>query len=504
MLYIHSGYSICYLTFVYGFGNNAFIFIEQLDFVVNLLSEVIAMSVRQQETRIFDTYLKLTKSADYILLHFTDILGYLKGRTILAEEAKKALTEGVSFDGSSIAGGVSIENSDMIMKPDLSTFTVCPHYFYDQSVASFICNIEEPDGKQFEADSRYICRKNIEKSLAEGYKPTAAAELEFYLVGKNGEGQITPVENHLIDRQRYFDNAPGRDLTESYRMELSTALCTMGISVERQHHEVGSAQNEITFKHSDPLTASDNIIRYKFAAKAVADKKYGWTATFMPKPWFGKAGSGMHVHIGLCDRQTGRNPFYDLESYAYVSQMCRYFIGGILEHARALSAVVAPTVNSYKRLVPGHEAPVYVTWSKRNRSALVRVPAFSPKNEGEARIEFRCPDPMSNPYFVYAAVFEAGLDGVRKKIDPGDPVDANIYHLSEAMRSELNVKVLPTSLKEALEEWKSDDICIRSLGKEVAEKLVDLKMQEWHEYEQHSPRNRNEVTSWEIDKYLYA
>jgi glutamine synthetase len=455
-------------------------------------------------SRNFDTYMKLMKNADYILLHFTDVLGYLKGRTIPVEEAKNALAEGVTFDGSSMMGGVLIEDSDMIMKPDPSTFTVCPYYFYEKSVASFICDIKRSDGKQFEGDSRHILQKSVEKAVKEGYEPTAAAELEFYLVQRNESGEIMPVENHLIDKQRYFDNAPGRDRTEPYRMELSNALSTMGITVERQHHEVGSAQNEITFKYSDPLTTADSIARYKFAAKAVAEKKYGWTATFMPKPWYGKAGSGMHIHVGLFDPETGKNPFYDPKGYAYVSQECRYFTGGVLEHARALCAVAAPTVNSYKRLVPGYEAPVYVAWSKKNRSALVRIPAFLPENGGQARIEFRCPDPLCNPYLTYTAVFEAGLEGIRKKTDPGDPVDANIYHMSEAERRQLGVKVLPTSLMEALEEWKSDDICVRAMGRETAEKYVQLKTQEWKEYEPHTSKSKNEVTTWETQKYLYA
>jgi len=450
----------------------------------------------------FDTCLKLMKNADYVLLHLTDTFGFLKGRTIPTEEVKNALTEGVGFDGSSIIGGVSIEESDMIMKPDPSTFTVCPYYFYDKSVVSFICNIYQPNGKQFENDPRYICQKTIEKTLTKGCEPTAAAELEFYLVQKN-EGEIYPVENHLIDKQRYFDIAPGRDLTESYRMELSNALSTMGITVERQHHEVGSAQNEITFQYSDPLATSDNITRYKFAAKAVADRKYGWIATFMPKPWVGKPGSGMHVHMGLFDSKTGENLFYDPNGYANISQKCRYFIGGLLEHARALCAMVAPTVNSYKRLVPGYEAPVYVTWSKRNRSALVRVPEYFPGKEKEARIEFRCPDPLCNPYLAYAVILEAGLDGIKKKIEPEEPVDTNVYHLNEDRRKELGIKVLPASLKEALEEWESDEICIQALGRENAEKYVELKMQEWREYEPHILNNKNEVTPWELQKYLY-
>lgn len=444
------------------------------------------------------------KNAEYILLHFTDLLGFFKGRTIPVEEVESAIVEGVGFDGSSLIGGVGIEESDMVMKPDIATFTVCPHYFYDKSVVSFICDLYTSDGKRFEGDPRYICQKTLQRLMADGYEPTAAAELEFYLVQRTKAGDFQPVENHLIDKQRYFDITPGRDVTESFRLDLTNALFTMGIEVEREHHEVGAAQNEITFKYSDPVTTSDNIVRYKFAAKAVADRKYGWIATFMPKPWFGRPGNGMHVHLGLFDAETGKNLFYDRDGYAYISQKCRYFIGGILEHARALCAVVAPTVNSYKRLVPGYEAPVYITWSKKNRSALIRVPEYFPGKEKEARIEFRCPDPLCNPYLAYAAVFEAGLDGVKRNIEPGDPVDVNVYHLSEAKRREFGIKVLPSSLKEALEEWESDDICIKALGKENAAKYVELKMQEWREYEAFMPKEKNEVTLWEQQKYLYA
>ncbi len=457
-----------------------------------------------ENTQNFYTNLKLTKNADYVLLHFTDMLGYLKGRTIPAEEVEKALSEGVAFDGSSMIGGVNIEQSDMIMKPDPTTFTVCPYYFYDKSVVSYICDITEPEGEKYVNDPRQICQKAIQKILREGYEPTAAAELEFYLVQKNTKDEVYPVENHLIEKQRYFDIAPGRDMTEPYRMDLSNALFTMGITVERQHHEAGSAQNEITFKYANPLQTSDNIVRYKFAAKAIADKKYGWTATFMPKPWQDKAGNGMHVHLGLLDPKTKQNPFYDPEGYAYISQKGRYFIGGLLEHARALCSIIAPTVNSYKRLVPGYEAPVYITWSKRNRSALVRVPAFSPKNTQEARIEFRCPDPLCNPYLAYTVIFEAGLDGIKKKIDPGEPTDINVYHLAETERKNLGIKVLPKSLQEALQEWKNDEICIQGLGRETAETHLELKKEELKEYELHKPSSEQEVTFWELQKYLYA
>jgi len=459
---------------------------------------------RSQTTHNFDTCLKLMNNADYILLHFTDMLGLLKGRTIPTEEAKNALLEGVGFDGSSITCGPNIEESDMVMKPDASTFAVCPHYFYDKSVVSFICNIHCPDGKRFENDPRYVCKKTIEKALREGYAPTAAAELEFYLVQKSEEGEVYPVENHLIDKHRYFDISPGRDITETYRMDLSNALFSMGIIVESEQHEVGTAQNEITFKYSDPITTSDNIMLYKFAAKAVADRKYGWVATFMPKPWLDKPGNGMHVHMGLLNPRNGKNLFYDPKGYANISQKCRYFIGGLLEHAKALCAIVAPTVNSYKRLVPGYEAPIYTAWSSRNRSALIRIPEYFHNNEKKTRIEFRCPDPLCNPYLAYAVILEAGLDGIRKKTEPGEPVKENVYNLSEAKRRELGIEVLPTSLKEALEEWESDKICVEALGKENAEKYVELKMEEWREYEPHMPNPENQVTMWELQKYIYA
>lgn len=450
------------------------------------------------------TYLRLIKNADYILLHFTELPGSFKGRTIMAKEAEKTLRQGVGFDGSSIIGGVTIDKSDMVMKPDASTFAVCPHYFYDNAVASFICDIYTPDGRRFQSDPRFICQQTTKKIQAKGYTPTAAAELEFYLVEKTDQGELCPVENHVTDKQRYFDIAPDRDLTETYRMNLSDALLTLGINVEQQGHEVGSAQNEITFTYSDPVTTSDNIVRHKFAAKAVATKKYGWTATFMPKPWFGRAGNGMHAHLGLFDRETGANLFFAPEGYAHISQICRYFIGGLLDHAKALCGLVAPTVNSYKRLVPGYEAPVYIAWSRRNRSALVRVPGYFPGKENEARIELRSPDPLCNPYLAYAGMFEAGLDGITKKIDPGDPVDMNIYHLSQTKRKELGVRMLPTTLKAALEEWNCDDICMRALGKENAQKYVELKTQEWKEYEPHVPNEKNRITIWETERYLYA
>ena len=441
-----------------------------------------------------------TLKTEYVILHFTDLLGSFKGRTIPVAEMEKALFHGVGFDGSSILGITSIERSDMVMQPDPTTLATLPHYVYDHSVAATVCKVKWPNGDFHDGDSRHILQQYIRKLKEKGHTPTAAAELEFYLV-KTQNGAIEPVENHIKD-SRYFDILPGRDLTEQYRMDLCDALVEMGMKVERQHHEVGSAQNEITFRHSSPTVAADSIVKYKYVSKAIAHKKYGWTATYMPKPWMGKAGSGMHIHLSLFDGD--RNLFYDESGYARISQTCRYFIGGLLSHARALAAIVAPTVNSFKRLLPGYEAPVYLAWSRSNRSALARIPENFSGEENEARMEFRCPDPLCNPYLAYLVLLEAGMDGIRRKIDPGDPLEVNTYHLTEAERQNLRIEQLPTSLREALDEWDNDDTCIRALGKENAQTYRELKEKEWKEYEAHIPTDAAEVTSWEIDKYLLA
>ncbi|MGB9135103.1 MAG: type I glutamate--ammonia ligase [Candidatus Bathyarchaeia archaeon] len=437
----------------------------------------------------------------YVILHFTDLLGNFKGRTIPVTEMEKALFHGVGFDGSSISGLTSIERSDMVMQPDPVTLAPIPQYIYDHNVATTVCKVKWPDGNPHSGDPRNMLQEYIFELKETGYTPSVAAELEFYLV-KTHDSVMEPVENSIRDNPRYFDITPGRDLTEQYRMDLCDALFEMGIQVERQHHEVGSAQNEITFRHAAPIETADSIVRYKYVSKAIAHKKYGWAATYMPKPWKGKAGSGMHIHLSLFNH--GRNLFHDENGYAQVSQACRYFIGGLLSHAKALAAVVAPTINSYKRLLPGYEAPVYATWSRSNRSALIRIPDSFQGDANETRIEFRCPDPLCNPYLAYLVLLEAGLDGVRRNVDPGDPVEADTYHLTETERGRMGIGSLPTSLKEALEAWESDDVCVRALGKENAQSYFDLKMKEWKEYETHVPQDAAEVTQWEIDRYLLA
>jgi glutamine synthetase len=429
----------------------------------------------------------MRKKLNFVLLWLVDILGILRGRTIPFRKLGEALENGVGFDGSSIPGFVSIEKSDLRMIPDKSTFSLLPFYFFNKEVGKFFCDVLTSDGKLFESYSREICRK-FEKKLK--YKALVAAELEFYLF-KKAKGKILPIENG-IEHNHYFDILPGRDLTESFRMELSEALDFVGLEIERIHHEVGPSQSEMTFKFSSPLVTSDNILTYKFVVKKVAEK-FGWNATFMPKPWYGFAGNGMHIHISLFKGE--RNLFFDPNDG--ISQTCRYFIGGILEHARALSLIAAPTVNSYKRLVPGYEAPVYITWGWGNRSTLIRIPYYSKLNENSARIEFRCPDPLTNPYLLFPVVIGAGLDGVKRKIEPPAASEENVYV------SKKRFKTLPSSLGEALEEWNNDDICIKILGKKISEKLVELLEKEWEEYKKRNRKNSKKITEWEIEKYLY-
>ena len=438
----------------------------------------------------------------YVILHFTDLLGGFRGRTIPATEMEKALFHGVGFDGSSISGLTSIERSDMIMQPDPVTLVPIPHYVYDHHVAATVCQLRWPDGRPHSGDSRSMLQERLVRLKESGYTPSVAAELEFHLVKRHDDGTTQPVEESTCGSPRYFDITPGRDLTEQYRMDLCDALSDMGMHVERQHHEAGSAQNEITFRHGGPVETADSIMKYKYVSKAIARKKYGWEATYMPKPWKNRAGSGMHIHLSLFSH--GRNVFHDETGYAKVSQLCQYFIGGLLSHAKALAAVVAPAVNSYKRLMPGYEAPVYATWSRSNRSALVRIPEGLHGEEDETRIEFRCPDPLCNPYLAYLVLLEAGMDGIRQSIDPGDPLDANTYHLTETERRDLGVGSLPTSLKEALEAWETDDVCVRALGKENAQSYFELKAKEWKDYELHLPKDPAAITQWEVHRYLLA
>lgn len=436
------------------------------------------------------------KGVKYVTLFFSDILGYVRGRTIPARAFQEALEEGLGFDGSSIPGFVGIEESDMVMKPDPETILVLPFRRSEEYVAMSICNIYRPGDKRFEGDPRYLCQLAKLRAEREGFIYNTSAELEFYTGRLAGNGEFEPEESHLKEAHRYFDISPGRDSTEEFRRTFASALSETGrFIVEAYHHEVGSGQHEINFRFGDPVTTSDNILIYKLIAKEVA-KRNGLIATFMPKPCFGRAGSGMHVHLSLFN-PNGSNAFFDEKGYGGLSQVGRYFVGGLLSHARALSAIVAPTVNSYKRLVPGYEAPVYIAWSRRNRSALVRVPEYFPGKESSVRVEFRCPDPLCNPYLAFSAILEAGLDGIRRKLEPGDPLEKDVYHLTPAERRSLGIGTLPSCLSEALDALEEDYVVKAALGNYVFERFLSLKRKEWDDYVMR-------VTPWELEKYLYA
>jgi len=421
---------------------------------------------------------------DYYMLWIVDFLGILRGRSIPGKFVSSALSEGLGFDGSSVIGYSTIEKSDLRMKADPSSFSPLPYYFYNKKVAKYFCDVITNKGEEFSRNPRKVC-KDYEKNI--GYEVKISAEPEFYLIDPV---RLEPIEDAFGNQ--YFDQYPGRDKTESFRMEFSDALKIAGIEVERMHHEVGPAQCEINFKYSSMLKTADNVITYKFFAKKVAEK-FGWIATFMPKPWVHRTGSGMHIHLSLS--KNGKNLFYDEKEG--ISQFCLYFIGGILEHAKALSAVAAPTINSYRRLKPGFEAPVYISWGWSNRSAMIRIPHYSKIKESDARIELRLPDPTSNPYFLFPCLIEAGLDGVNKKISPKGYTEENVYEAKE------KYETLPSSLYEALSYWENDDICYRALGKEIAETYKELLLNEWKEFSKKYSSMGSSVTEWELNNYLH-
>jgi len=357
----------------------------------------------------------------FIRLQFTDILGVLKNVAITTEQLDKALNGELMFDGSSIEGFVRIEESDMYLKPDLSTFVVFPWRPKDGAVARLICDIYNPDQTPFMGDPRYALKRVIEEAREMGYSMNVGPEAEFFLFHLDAEGRPTTVTH---DRASYFDLSPV-DLGEDARRDIILTLEKMGFEIEASHHEVAPGQHEILFKYSDALDIADKIVTFKFVVRTIA-RRHGLHATFMPKPIFGVNGSGMHLHMSL--EKDGKNAFYDPEAPDQLSEVALFFIGGILHHARAITAITNPTVNSYKRLVPGHEAPVNIAWAFRNRSPLIRIPA---KRGESTRIELRSPDPSCNPYLALAVCLKAGLDGIKKKISPPPPLQQNIYHLSQ-------------------------------------------------------------------------
>jgi len=425
-----------------------------------------------------------------IALQFVDIFGTVKGFTIPTEHLEEALS-GVGFDGSSIEGFVRIYESDMLAIPDLTTFRVLPWRPHEKKEGRIICNLYRPGGKPFEGDPRYILKKALEEAEASKFIYNVGPELEFFLFKVDEAHQIKPAPH---DTGGYFDLSP-LNIALDVRREATFLLQEMGLDIEMSHHEVAPGQHEIDFKFTDALTAADNVITYKSVIKAVASN-HGLITTFMPKPLLGIEGSGMHTHQSLYRMKTGRNAFFDPEDEYNLSKLAYHFIGGQLKHAREMSLVLSPTTNSYKRLVPGYEAPVYICWGRRNRSALIRIPEYHPGKEKETRIELRCPDPSCNPYLAFVVMLKAGLDGIKNKIEPPNPVEEDVYGFDDRTLAKFYIEKLPSSLGEAIEEFDKSELMREALGEFTFRKYLDAKKKEWDEY-------NIQVTEWELKKYLH-
>jgi glutamine synthetase len=419
----------------------------------------------------------------FIHLWFTDIEGHLKSFSITPAELEDALDDGMGFDGSSITGFNSIEESDMVAIPDPKTFQLMPNG--GVKVARMICDVVTPDGEPYDGDPRYILKLAIERMNAMGFDTfNVGPELEYFLF-KDDQGTET------LDEGGYFAMT-ALDAAWELRNETITALESMGIPIEYVHHEVGPSQHEIDMRYANALDMADHTITYRLVVKEVA-KKAGYHATFMPKPLFGENGSGMHTHMSLFNG--GRNAFFDGDDEYGLSEVGKAFIAGQLQHAREISAVFAQWVNSYKRLVPGYEAPVYVAWSRRNRSALIRIPLYKPGKEQATRAEIRCPDPACNPYLTFAALLHAGLEGIEKGYELPAPMEQNLYNLTAEDRRERGIVALPETLGEAIDELATSELARRALGQHIFDNYVKIKRREWDEY-------RVQLTPWEMEKYL--
>nr|WP_282580132.1 type I glutamate--ammonia ligase [Natroniella sulfidigena] len=422
----------------------------------------------------------------FIRLQFTDILGIIKNVAITVEQLEEALDGEIMFDGSSIDGFTRIQESDMYLKPDYDTFTVFPWRPKEGgAVARLICDVYTTGGKPFEGGPRNVLKKVLKEAEEMGYTMYVGPEPEFFLFEKDENGAPTTITN---DQGGYFDLGPS-DLGQDTRRDIVLALEKMGFDVEASHHEVAPGQHEIDFKYSDALTAADNIATFRFVTKAIANE-HDLHATFMPKPIFGEAGSGMHMNQSLFKGK--ENAFYDPDDRLCLSQIAYYYIGGLIKHAKAMTAITNPTVNSYKRLVPGYEAPVYIAWSASNRSALVRIP--DAKGLG-TRVELRNPDPAANPYLATAVMLKAGLDGIKNKIEPPEEVIDNIYDMNECEKENACIDSLPGDINAAVQYLLRDEVITEALGDHVLDRFVEAKQIEWDVY-------RTQVHQWELDQYL--
>jgi glutamine synthetase len=422
---------------------------------------------------------------EFVLLWFSDIEGHLKSFAVTPSEIEAALDDGMGFDGSSITGFNAIEESDMVAIPDPETFQLMPWKEGETRVARMICDIVTPDGKPYEGDPRYVLRRALDRMASMGFDTfNVGPELEYFLF-RDDKGTET------LDEGGYFAMTT-LDAASELRQETVRALEGMGIPIEYVHHEVGPSQHEIDMRFSDALSMADHTVTYRLIVKEIA-KKSGYHATFMPKPIFGENGSGMHTHQSLFNE--GRNAFFDGDDEWNLSAVGKAFIAGQLRHAREISAVFAQWVNSYKRLVPGYEAPVYVAWSRRNRSALIRIPLYKPGAEQATRAEIRCPDPACNPYLTFATLLHAGLEGIEQGYELPDPMETNLYHLTAEQRKERGIVSLPETLGEAVDALAGSELVRKALGPHIFDRYVELKRAEWDEY-------RVQLTEWELKKYL--
>jgi len=425
----------------------------------------------------------------FVDLQFTDVVGIVKSVTIPVSQLQAAIEHGKWFDGSSIEGFARIAESDMYLIPDLTTYAVMPwHRSGDPRTARIISWVYNPNGELFPGDPRAVLMRAMKEALKMGLNFNAGPELEFFLFQRDESGRILPLPH---DQAGYFDLST--DLAYSVRKEMVDDLEAMGIQVETSHHEVAAGQHEIDFEYANAITAADNAVTFRYMLKAAA-QRHGLYATFMPKPIRGINGSGMHTHQSLFTSD-GQNAFADPDDEYGLSQLAKWFIAGQLAHARGMSAILAPLVNSYKRLVPGYEAPVYISWARTNRSALIRVPRITVGRPKATRVELRCPDPSCNPYLAFAVMLRAGLDGIRRKLPVPEAVEENLYSFDEAELTKRQISTLPGSLGEALEELQRDELVHDALGAHVYERFVEAKKIEWADYSL-------SVSQWELDRYL--
>ncbi len=438
----------------------------------NYTREDVVRMVREQDVK-------------FIRLQFTDIFGTLKNVAITSDQLEKALNNECMFDGSSIEGFVRIEESDMYLRPDPNTFVIFPWRPQPGRVARMICDVYNPDGTPFEGDPRYILKKVLKEAEEMGYTFNVGPECEFFLFQTDDNGDPTTITH---DNAGYFDLGP-IDLGENARRDMCLMLEEMGFEIEASHHEVASGQHEIDFKYSDALQTADNIMTFKLVVKAIA-QRHGLHATFMPKPIAGINGSGMHTNQSLSIN--GKNAFYNSEDELGLSEIAYHYVGGIVKHIGAMTAITNPIVNSYKRLVPGYEAPVYIAWSAKNRSPLIRIPAA--RGAG-TRIEVRNPDPACNPYLTLAVFLAAGLDGIKNKLETPAAVERNIFEMKKDERKQLNIDSLPENLYEAVQVMKNDELMKKTLGEHLFERYIEAKLFEWDDY-------KTIVHQWEIDQYL--